>query len=100
MRGYSRVDRREYEISPTSSTTIDRTVAKTGRRMQVSGSVTGSALGLGQRRVEGRLRGGRTRGRRVGEFHGDALAQLEPAGGDHDVVGAQSVQHFDTPLAP
>src|SRR4051812_43724926 len=39
MRGYSRTDRREYEMSPMSSTTMDSTVANTGRRMQVSGSV-------------------------------------------------------------
>ena len=38
IRGYSRTASRVYEIRPTSSTISDSTVAKTGRRMQISGS--------------------------------------------------------------
>ena len=39
MRGYSRTDRRWYEIRPSSRMTSDRTVANTGRFTQSSGRV-------------------------------------------------------------
>ena len=46
IRGYSRTDSRVYEIRPISRMISDRTVAKTGRLMQISGSImTGSASG-------------------------------------------------------
>src|SRR5688500_83884 len=97
MRGYSRTERREYEMSPTSSTTIDSTVANTGRRMQVSGSVTASPLGLGGRRVQHGTRRRRDRG--VGDLDRDALAQLHAAGGHHGVLGGEALDHLDLAIA-
>src|SRR6266566_3627568 len=85
-------------MSPTSSTTIDSTVAKTGRRMQVSGSVTGRST-LGLRRVGFADRDARV-GRRAGDGHGHALAQLGDSRGDDHVIGGQTVHDLDLALFP
>ena len=74
-------------MSPISSTTIDSTVAKTGRRMQISGQRhAASALGLEAGRRSCRRAAGAAA---VGDRHRDALAQLDRAGGHHDVVAAR-----------
>src|SRR6185295_4390293 len=51
MRGYSRTDRRWYEMRPTSRMMSDSTVANTGRLMHSSGRVIA--------RTPGQLFGGR-----------------------------------------
>src|SRR6185369_6829652 len=100
MRGYSRTDRREYEMSPMRSTTIESTVAKTGRRMQISGRVIARALALDlgrRRRVAPADRRGR--GGAVGDGHRRALAQLDDARGDDDVLGREAAHDLDAALA-
>src|SRR5689334_25083854 len=104
MRGYSRTDSRVYEISPTSKMISDSTVAKTGRLMQISGSCIALRLRRGRRgviRLAARRRLGRSgrRGRTVGDRYCHAVAQLELAGGDDDVVRREALQHFDAPVA-
>src|SRR5689334_15088307 len=83
-------------MKPSSSTTMDSTVAKTGRRMQTSGRVTRSALLL-RAVVHGWLGGGG--GRRVGELHRDPLAQLDHSRGHDDVRGREAVHHLHLAVA-
>src|SRR6185369_13638395 len=84
-------------MRPISSTTMDRTVANTGRRMQISGSVIErSALGLGRRLV---ALADRRRRRAVGNGHRNPLAQLDHARGPDDVVPDEAVHDLDAALA-
>src|SRR4051794_34398848 len=98
MRGYSRTESREYPIRPTRSTRMESTVAKTGRRMQVSGSVTSGStawLGWGVGLADGRRIGPAVR-----DAHHHALAKLCDSGGHDHVFRCEALQHLDPSLAP
>src|SRR5450432_1900171 len=114
MRGYSRTDRRVYEISPTRTMVSDSTVASTGRLTQISGNtmaaVRTSRSGLRCGRRRGRVdlgryahSGRRRRGTRwrggADHLHRNAFAQLELARRDDHVVVLQALDDFSLAVA-
>src|SRR4051812_32710262 len=85
-------------MRPTRSTRIESTVAKTGRRMQVSGSVTSASTACLGRGVG--LADGRRIGPAVRDAHEHALAKLRDSGGHDHVFRREALQHLDASLAP
>src|SRR5512137_455245 len=90
---------------PSRMTTRLMTVARTGRRMQMSDRTIARASAAAARRSRrGRGLGvaGDRRRRRLSTARGDgaAVAHLELAGRDHHVVAAETVDDLDAAVAP
>ena len=125
IRGYSRTDRRVYEMRPISRMSSDSTVAKTGPLDADLGQLhdaacpalhglrraARAAVGLGRqaacrliRRPLAGRRGSRAAHRRSAcaapaTLHRRAVAQLQLAGGDDDVVRPHALDDLDLAVA-
>src|SRR5688572_24368430 len=101
--GFSRTVRSRNDIAPIATSSMLKTVAKTGRLTEMSDShiarPSAASLGRGCRRHRA-LRARALADRGLFEPHASAFAQLDDALDDDGVAFAQAAEHLDDAEAP